>query len=74
MMTLTESQAGPHPAAKRDPVLAMKRGFVGRCPNCGEGHIFREDGRLVASYTIHAMVRDFVQGPEAMGHDASTAM
>ena len=40
----------------------------------GEGHIFREDGRLVASYTIHAMVRDFVQGPEAMGHDSSTAM
>jgi len=40
----------------------------------GEGHIFREDGRLVASYTVHAMVRDFVQGPEAMGHDSSTAM
>jgi acyl-CoA thioesterase-2 len=40
----------------------------------GEGHIFREDGRLVASYTVHAMVRDFVQGPEAMGHDFSTAM
>ena len=34
----------------------------------------REDGRLVASYTIHAMVRDFVQGPEALGHDSSTAM
>ena len=40
----------------------------------GEGHVFREDGVLVASYTVHAMVRDFVQGPEAMGHDASTAM
>ena len=34
----------------------------------------REDGRLVASYTVQAMVRDFVQGPEAMGHDYSTAM
>lgn len=40
----------------------------------GEGHIFREDGVLVASYAVHAMVRDFVQGPEAMGHDATTAM
>ena len=40
----------------------------------GEGHSCREDGRLVASYTVHAMVRDFVQGPEAMGHDSSTAM
>jgi len=40
----------------------------------GEGHIFTEDGRLVASYTVQGMIRDFVQGPEAMGHDASTAM
>jgi acyl-CoA thioesterase-2 len=40
----------------------------------GEGHIFRDDGRLVASYTVHAMVRDFVQTPDAMGRDASTAM
>ena len=21
--------------------LALKRGFFGRCPNCGEGHLFR---------------------------------
>jgi len=21
--------------------LALKRGFLGRCPNCGEGHLFR---------------------------------
>jgi uncharacterized protein (DUF427 family)/acyl-CoA thioesterase len=40
----------------------------------GEGHVFTEDGRLVASYTVQAMIREFVQGPEAMGHDASTAM
>jgi acyl-CoA thioesterase len=40
----------------------------------GEGHVFTEDGRLVASYTVQAMIRDFVQGPEAMGHDSSTAM
>jgi hypothetical protein len=40
----------------------------------GEVRIFREDGRLVASYTVHAMARDFMQGPEAIGHDASAAM
>ena len=40
----------------------------------GEGHMFTQDGRLVASYSVQAMVRGFVQGPEAMGHDASTAM
>ncbi|HEY4167022.1 MAG TPA: DUF983 domain-containing protein [Reyranella sp.] len=21
--------------------MALKRGFLGRCPNCGEGHLFR---------------------------------
>jgi acyl-CoA thioesterase-2 len=47
---------------------------AGRGLTQGEGHIFTEDGRLVASYTVQAMIRDFVQGPEAMGHDASTAM
>ena len=25
----------------RDPWRAMRRGFVGRCPNCDRGHIFR---------------------------------
>ncbi|MBC7575738.1 DUF983 domain-containing protein [Tardiphaga sp.] len=29
------------PVAKRDVWTAMKRGFVGRCPNCGEGKLFR---------------------------------
>jgi uncharacterized protein (DUF983 family) len=27
--------------ARRDTGLALRRGFMGRCPNCGEGHIFR---------------------------------
>jgi uncharacterized protein (DUF983 family) len=40
-MTLTLSQAGRRRAEKRDTALALKRGFIGRCPNCGEGHIFR---------------------------------
>ena len=29
------------PAAKRNVWTAMKRGFIGRCPNCGEGKLFR---------------------------------
>jgi uncharacterized protein (DUF983 family) len=29
------------PAAKRDVWTAIKRGFRGRCPRCGEGKLFR---------------------------------
>jgi uncharacterized protein (DUF983 family) len=29
------------PSAKRNVWTAMKRGFTGRCPNCGEGKLFR---------------------------------
>ena len=29
------------PDAKRNVWTAMKRGFIGRCPNCGEGKLFR---------------------------------
>ena len=29
------------PAAKRNVWTAMKRGFMCRCPNCGEGKMFR---------------------------------
>src|SRR5579872_7446331 len=29
------------PVEKRDVWLAMKRGFRGRCPRCGEGRLFR---------------------------------
>ena len=29
------------PAEKRDVWLAMKRGFRGRCPRCGDGRLFR---------------------------------
>jgi uncharacterized protein (DUF983 family) len=29
------------PAEKRDVWTAMKRGFRGRCPRCGEGKLFR---------------------------------
>lgn len=35
--TWTPDHAAP---AKRDVWTAMRRGFVGRCPNCGEGKLF----------------------------------
>ncbi|OBH93718.1 DUF427 domain-containing protein [Mycobacterium sp. E2733] len=40
----------------------------------GDGRVFTRDGRLGASYTIQAMVRDFAAEPKAMGHDSRTAM
>jgi uncharacterized protein (DUF983 family) len=48
MMTLTTPKTftktwtnAADPAAKRDLWTAMKRGFFCRCPNCGEGKMFR---------------------------------
>ena len=38
------SQTLPNAAAaepQRDLGLAMRRGFLGRCPNCGKGKLFR---------------------------------
>jgi len=40
----------------------------------GEGRVFGEDGRLVASYTVQAMVRDFPEPPERIGLDQSRLM
>jgi uncharacterized protein (DUF427 family)/acyl-CoA thioesterase len=40
----------------------------------GEGHVFTEDGRLVATYTMQAMIRNFQRTPEEMGLDWSNAM
>ena len=40
----------------------------------GEGHIFTRDGRLVATYTLQAMVRAFPDDPGPGGRDWSTAM
>jgi acyl-CoA thioesterase II len=40
----------------------------------GEGHIFRADGGLVASYTVQAMIRAFTTEPGSMGLDSSNAM
>lgn len=38
----------------------------------GEGHVWAGDGRLIASYSLQAMVREML--PSAGGRDASTAM
>ena len=40
----------------------------------GQGQVFSEDGRLMASYTVQAMIRGFARPPEAMGLDATNAM
>jgi len=40
----------------------------------GDGRVFTRDGRLAASYTIQAMVREFATDPAAMGRDSRTAM
>ncbi len=40
----------------------------------GQGQVFSQDGRLMASYTVQAMIRGFAQPPEAMGLDATNAM
>ncbi len=40
----------------------------------GQGQVFTQDGGLVASYSIQAMIRDFQKDPAAMGKDFHTAM
>lgn len=35
-----EYRSASQAEAPRDAVRAMKRGFLGRCPNCGEGKLF----------------------------------
>ena len=40
----------------------------------GVGTIFSLDGRVVASYTVQAMIRGFTRTPEAMGKDSTSAM
>ncbi|MDG4669177.1 DUF427 domain-containing protein [Mycobacterium sp. 236(2023)] len=58
-----------------DWLLYANRAFwAGRGLAQGEGRVFTRDGRLAASYTVQAMIREFDREPEAMGHDSSTAM
>jgi acyl-CoA thioesterase len=48
--------------------------WAGRGLAQGEGRVFTRDGRLVASYSIQAMIRNFAQDPATMGRDHRTAM
>lgn len=48
--------------------------YAGRGQAQGEGHVFTRDGRLVASYTVHAMIRPFSDARLARSVDSSTAM
>jgi acyl-CoA thioesterase-2 len=48
--------------------------YAGRGLAQGEGHVFSQDGRLVASYSVQAIIRPFEQPPEQMGLDATNAM
>ena len=58
-----------------DWLLYANRAFwAGRGLVQGDGRVFTQDGRLVASYTIQAMVRGFQRSPAEMGHDDRTAM
>jgi acyl-CoA thioesterase len=48
--------------------------YAGRGLAQGEGRVFTRDGRLVASYTVQAMIREFRTPPGAMGKDYTDAM
>ena len=48
--------------------------YSGRGLAQGEGHVFTQDGRLVASYTVQAIIRSFEREPAEMGLDYSTVM
>ncbi len=52
-----------------NPAIYAGRGLVQ-----GEGHVFTRDGRLVASYTVQAMIREFARDPDNLGLDATNAM
>jgi acyl-CoA thioesterase II len=48
--------------------------YAGRGLAQGEGHVFTQDGRLVASYSVQAMIRGFARDPAGLGLDATNAM
>jgi acyl-CoA thioesterase II len=48
--------------------------YAGRGLVQGEGRVFTADGRLVASYSVQAMIRGFGHDPSTMGLDRSNAM
>lgn len=48
--------------------------YAGRGLAQGEGRVFAEDGRLVASYSVQAMIRAFDRTPAQLGLDETKAM
>ena len=48
--------------------------YAGRGQAQGEGRVFTRDGRLAASYSVQAMIREFRRPPGAMGKNDSDAM
>jgi acyl-CoA thioesterase len=52
-----------------NPAIYAGRGLVQ-----GEGRVFARDGRLVASYSVQAMVRAFRTPPAALGKDPTDAL
>jgi acyl-CoA thioesterase II len=48
--------------------------YAGRGLSQGEGHVFTQDGQLVAQYLCQATVRRFDRTPESMGMDDTTVM
>jgi len=53
MSELTIRHIGEEPARPKRPVMqAMKRGFAGRCPHCGEGRLFSSFVKPVDSCAV----------------------
>jgi acyl-CoA thioesterase-2 len=48
--------------------------YAGRGLAQGDGRVFTRDGRLVAAYSVQAMIRAFATEPAAMGLDSTNAM
>jgi uncharacterized protein (DUF983 family) len=50
--TLNFVAEAPAVEARRDPVTAVRRGFIGRCPQCGEGRMFRAYLKVVDKCSV----------------------
>jgi uncharacterized protein (DUF983 family) len=51
-MTPTIQLSANDEGVRRDLGLAVRRGFIGRCPNCGKGHMFRAYLKVVDSCPV----------------------
>lgn len=55
-------------------LYANRAVYAGRGQAQGEGHVFTQDGRLVATYTVQTMIRPFAREAQDKGIDPKTAM